>query len=302
MPNMFVPFDLGVKDLTTKSAILTWDLNNVAEYKAGTYYKVYLSDNGTAFTEPAIVANIRTLSVPLKANEFWFAVTSIVDGLESVKSAPFKVTAKLGMSDSRDNSTVAIDINGNPAKLIVDENGSLKTTATLSTASISVAVSGGATESKQDSLIAAVSDLDNNITITNSDILDKLDELADKLDTILTPKVFTVETTMSNVGTDGAITFLAIKNKAKINRITVLKEFGSASQFKVELTNTNALIAERNIVLREFSAQQYDPNRIDVVREFSFINKDGQDLMGVRLTPDTGTSNIFYICITGIEA
>lgn len=301
MANSFIPYDLKVKELNSKSVLLEWDLNNYAEYKEGTYYRVYISTDGVSYQAP-ITANIKYVSVPLLKDEFWFAVASVVDGMQSLKSPMFKVEHKIGNSDSRDSSSIAVDIDGNPAKLIVDENGSLKTTATLSTASINVVVSGGATESKQDSLIAAVSDLDNNITITNSDILDKLDELADKLDTILTPKVFTVETTMSNVGTDGAITFLAIKNKAKINRITVLKEFGSASQFKVELTNTNALIAERNIVLREFSAQQYDPNRIDVVREFSFINKDGQDLIGVRLTPDTGTSNIFYICITGIEA
>lgn len=324
MPNIFVPFDLGVKDLTTKSAILTWDLNNVAEYKAGTYYKVYLSDNGTTFTEPAIVANIRTLSVPLKANEFWFAVTSIVDGLESVKSSPFKVAAKLGMSDSRDTSTVAIDINGNPCKLKVNANGELMTSANFSVGNISVALSGMATEVKQDAqitiaeatrldLIAEISNLTGVVNGSSSAIITSINTnsgiIAAKLDAIQSatsssnkPTILSAETTLSNVTSAGITVYIPWKKRAIIDRITVIREAGSATSWKIEILNKNAPVTARNVIMREFSYNSYDVDRFDVLRTFSFINLDGADLIGIRLTPDTGTSNIFYVAITGTEA
>jgi len=324
MPNIFVPFDLGVKDLTTKSAILTWDLNNVAEYKAGTYYKVYLSDNGTVFTEPPITANIRTLSVPLKQNSFWFAVTSIVDGLESAKSAPFKVDAKIGVSDSRDTSTIAVDINGNPCKLKVNTNGELMTSANFSVGNISVALSGMATEAKQDAQIAVaeatrldiIDEISNLTGVVNgasaaitSAINSNASSIGAKLDLLQTatsssnkPTILSAETTLSNVTPAGITVYLPWKRRSIIDRVTVIKESGSAANWKIDILNKSGVVTERNVVMREFSNYSYDPNRLDVSRIFSFVNLDSADLVGIRLTPDAGTSNIFYVAIMGTEA
>lgn len=324
MPNIFVPFDLGVKDLTTKSAILTWDLNNVAEYKAGTYYKVYLSDNGTTFTEPAIIANIRTLSVPLKASEFWFSVTSIVDGMESAKSAPFKVATKLGMSDSRDTSTIAVDINGTPCKLKVNANGELMTSANFSVGDVSIALSGMATEIKQNTqisiaeatrldLISEISNLTgvvngasaaivSSINTNSTVVSNKLDAIHSAVSSSNKPTILSAETTMSNVTPSGITVYIPWKKRAIIDRITVIREAGSATSWKIEILNKNFPVTARNVVLKEFSYNSYDTDRFDVMRTFSFINLDGVDIIGIRLTPDVGTSNIFYVAITGTEA
>ena len=50
MANTFIPFDLVIKDLSTASVLIQWELDNTVEFKTGTYYNLYTSNDGTTFT------------------------------------------------------------------------------------------------------------------------------------------------------------------------------------------------------------------------------------------------------------
>jgi len=147
--------------------------------------------------------------------------------------------------------------------------------------------------------------LTDNQSLLTSDLAEiktKLDHIKLAAENSNKPSILFSEIVLPNVDAEGVTVFIPWKSASIINRVTVIKEFGSATSWKIEILNKGFPITQRNVVMRENSYESYDPDRYDILRTFSFVNVDGNDLVGIRLTPDTGTSNIFYVCITGTEA
>lgn len=398
MSNTSIPYDLGINDITSNGVMLVWDVHNTAEFKPGTFYKVYISEDGLNFNF-FDNANIKTIHAPLKLEPFWFKVTSVVNNEESAQSAAFKVEEMIGNTDERDSVSIAVNSKGEPVRLRVNEDGELIVAAEMSVGDdINVSLAGMATETKQDDIIVLLGEIrDNNTslsatlsvefatlrdilsstqaaivtaieasetTISNhltsieskidlntakvtqvnasvnlvvngvtgvlhavednkasvdalktvteeirdindaklAEISTKLDNLSTSVDANIIPPIIKAEHTFSLIGTSGSTVYLPWKSKAKVDRITVLKEGGTATRWTVEILDKAAPVTERNIVMRDFSYELYDSNRMDIIKTFSFVNVDGNDLIGIRLTPDAGSSNTFYVCIMGTES
>jgi hypothetical protein len=371
MPNTYVPYDLKVKDITARGAVLAWEVHNTIEYMAGTTYDVAISTDGGATFLPATSSGRKEIIVPLLQSEFHFKVRSASPVLGISDYSPICIVAhKIGSTDAQSQSTISVTESGAPSKLITLPDGALKVggeievtglstlamEATLGNVLIEVQAFKNTNSNYLNSIRATVisksDEIFNNINTTRSaivnsltgiqieldkvnplmyDLIDKVDEsssditselasntasievkledIKSKLDLVTAaavasnkPKILHSEIVLSNVTDEGTTVFLPWKQASIVNRVTVMREFGSATKWTIEILNKNFPVTSRNVVMKENSYESYDPDRYDILRTFSFVNIDGQDLIGIRLTPDTGTSNIFYVCITGTEA
>lgn len=158
MANIFVPFDLKIRDMGSSTVTVEWDLDNTVEFKAGTYYKVYTSDDGLSYSFLAN-ANVKYTSIPLRNNTFYVKVSSVVVGLgESAPSLPLTVSAQTGTVDFGDQTTIAVTPTGEPIKLRATPNGELLVSAASFSLS-GVTITGFSTEAKQDLQISAAATL-----------------------------------------------------------------------------------------------------------------------------------------------
>jgi hypothetical protein len=306
MANTFIPFGLKVRDITSAGITIEWDLDNTVEFRPGTYYKVYTSMDNVSYTVLE-QANIKYHSFALKSVPYWMKVTSFVVGLgESLPSAPFQITQVIGVTDSQDQTTVAITPSGEPIKLKTTPTGELAVALsgaqlTIDNAVLNIGV-GLAKEIKQDALLLSLNNLkDNNHTDLDA-VLQRLVVMQAALEIAPFPHLMRAETNVTNVTPAGLVIVLPFKKKALIHQITVVKEFGSASSWTLEIHNKAALVTEKNVIVREFSYNQYDPNRFDVLKTIPYFNSEGLDQIVVKIIPNTGTSNNFNIAISGEEA
>ena len=289
MANTFVPYDLRVKDLTSASAIVSWELSNVVEFKPGTYYNVYTSLNGTVYVL-LCVANTKYASIPLHADGGFVKVTSFVGGMgESAQSTALSLPP-IGGTDSTDSTTIAVNAAGEPIKLRATDTGELLISAPNMIVE-GVAITGSSTEAKQDDIISDI-----------EAVADQITALATAVDTSHLPKLLRAETTATAVTTDGAWLVLPWKKRSLIYQVTFVKEAGSATQWVVDILNKAPPTTDRNIVWRMQSYDAVVSTRMDILMTVPYINLDDLDVLRIKVTPDIGSDNTFAVIVTGEEA
>lgn len=90
MANNYIPFDLKIASVISKTAIITWDVSNVIEFKAGTKYKLYGSLDGANYEYLQTAARTEDTVDITKAK--YIRITSHTPILgESSKSAPLLI-------------------------------------------------------------------------------------------------------------------------------------------------------------------------------------------------------------------
>lgn len=367
MANTFTPFGLHIDDQTGSSLVLKWDVHNSAQYRIGTYYKVYVSDTETGPPEEPKIANTTSISLPFRRDYFWVAVSSVVNGEESPLSPYFKINLKIGATDSTSYITIAVDQDGNPVKLRVNAAGALvvsdsddattddfasestllevkaivdatrigvanlhtlvnafKIEAHSDTSSILSAISTSkidivnAINSLKPDLLSIKTSIDitageiaslraensSNFSSTLSELIALRNEVSAIRQTIDegAPVLLRAESTLSNVGTAGTTVALPWNIKSIIKQVTVIHESGSATDFTVMIFNRNYSAAERDVVIRETLSNSYSQNRLDFIHSVPYINMQGNDELIVKIVPNQGTSNIFYVVINGEKA
>ncbi len=365
MANTFVPYDIKIDDITSSSVLVTWDIHNVAEYTLGTYYKVYVKESETSPAELPVVANVNSYSVPLRSDNFWVGISSVVRGEESPISPYVEIEARIGVTDSTDYSTIAVDVDGRPSKLLVDSQGrvivsasgeeaTLGDVATETTlATILDNVSGFRVENAaglalisakstsiinainahrgedilrgdaltitvntaRDDIIAAigmvsadVQNLNSANQVAFSDVITNLDDIAEAVSNIEATLASGVsvliraDAELTGVTTAGTVVTLPWSRVSIIKQITVILEAGSATDFILEIWNRTLSTSERNVVVRESLSGSYSPNRLDFIHSIPYINVQGNNELIVRVIPNNGTSNSFYIVINGEKA
>jgi len=298
MPNPFVPFGLKVRDIAGNSAVIEWDLDNTVEFKSGVYYNVYLSADGVSYTL-SHKSNITYTTVPLQPAPFYVTITSVTPSSgESAQSTALLVTRTIGNSSSQDSTTVAITPTGEPVRLKTLPDG----TVVVSLNSGTIGGTGStATEAKQDALIAVLTALAGENHSDLAGLNTVITGLQEHIDDASLAHLLQSEATTSGVSSAGSIITLPWKKRSLIHKITVIKESGSASQWLVEILNTNVTPGEKNIVLRDASVN-YSGTRMDLLQTVPFINVLDLDFIYVRLTPDAGSDNVFYLNISGEES
>lgn len=296
--NVFKPYDLKIKDIVGNTIIVCWEMDNTVEFKKGVYYNVYTSDDGTTFNFLAI-ANTKMFNIPMRAVPYYVAVTSVLPTSgESDKADALFITKTIGTMDSQDSTAIAITPSGEPIRLKTLADGTV--VVALNGASIGGG-SGISTEAKQDSLLAALNLIKDGNHADLSSLLVAISGLNETMNTASMEKLLLSEATASGVTPSSALIALPWKKKSLVHKITVIKESGSASQWLVEILNTNVTPEEKNIVLRDASVN-YSGMRMDLLQTVPFINVLDLDFIYVRLTPDAGSDNVFYLNISGEES
>lgn len=87
--------------------------------------------------------------------------------------------------------------------------------------------------------------------------------------------------------------------KSIINQVTVIQEAGSATDFTVEVFNKAISNSARNVILKSKLSDGFSPTRLDFLHTLSYINLDGADTITIKVTPNNGTSNNFFVSING---
>lgn len=182
--------------------------------------------------------------------------------------------------------------------------------------SIDVSLVGGtsglAQAAKQDTQITQVTDLLGRMGTISApsvgtlferlaDIQSKLATLATEADNGFEPSIIEVTGSLTSVGTAGAILTGPWYKKSLVQKITVIQESGSATSFMVEVLKVAAPVNERNTVARHVIFPNYMP-RVDLLAQFPFVNGNGLEEVYVRVIPNAGTSNSYYVSVSGIKA
>lgn len=110
------------------------------------------------------------------------------------------------------------------------------------------------------------------------------------------------ETELTNVTPAGVKFTLPWSEKSVVNQVTAIIEGGSATDFTLEVWNKNPSTSERNVVLRGHLHESFSTTRLDFTHVVSYINLDGNDEIIVKITPNIGTSNNFFVSINGEKA
>jgi len=157
---------------------------------------------------------------------------------------------------------------------------------------------------------AAIDQLNTDNTAQNAALQSTVDAIKTNTDTIISElqvanssKLIREEAVLTNVSTIANRTAtLSWSKESLVHQITVIKEAGDATTWTVEVLNKSGTVTARNIVYCEAAYPVYDPNRFDLLKTMPYINIDGNDSIIVRVTPDTGTNNQFYVAVSGEKA
>ena len=107
------------------------------------------------------------------------------------------------------------------------------------------------------------------------------------------------EIEITNVDSLGLKFTLPWNAKSILTQVTVLHEAGSATDFAVEVWNKSPSTSERNVVFRAHLSEGFSTTRLDFTHVVSYINLDDDDLIIVKIIPNAGTSNNFFVSING---
>lgn len=168
-----------------------------------------------------------------------------------------------------------------------------------------------ATATKQEDLKTQFTDLLSRIgqgAVPDPDtVLQKLNELSAKLDLLITsselsasPIIIEAETVATSVTPIGTVVTLPWFQKSLIQKMTVLLESGATPDYRFEILRS-PVVTERNIIVRH-DVKSPDIPRFDLLQTVPMVNLLGLSELYVRVVPSVGTSNNFFISISGIEA
>ncbi len=300
MSNNYPPSNLKIKNILGDTAVITWDVSNVIEFKAGTKYKIYTSPNGADYVLSQTVPRVEA-AVPLSLETAYIRVTSHTPMLgESNQSAPLIIIDPLTLSKYVDPTSVAVDSEGKTRALQLGDESKLEVRAELTDnllgnlsgqgqeqidilSNIEALLSpGAAKESKQDDIILRLVEAEDLLT-----------EIRDNTQ-IGNLKVSEIE--LLAVGPGGVKATMPFWESANIRQTTVLQEAGDASSFTVKIWRRKISSTERD-VLAKFDS--YDENRLDVIKSIPYINLDELEEITLEIIPNIGSNNNFYVRIAG---
>lgn len=302
MPNYYPPTNLSIKNILGDTAIITWDVHNAIEFKAGTKYNIYVSGDDSVYTLLSTVNRIEA-AVPLKDSNRFVKVTSVTPMLgESDKSSALQIKSPVTLAEYKEATPVGVDILGKSRYLSVDEQGRLK----VSDTGISNALIGVSTEAKQDVNIALLSEIrdyfspglakENKQDIAIMRLVEMRDIIAQINTNTQVGNLKISETLLTSVTPIGKKITLPFWSRAKLEQVTCLHEGGAATKFVMRVWRRKTSTSQREI-LAEF--ESYNNPRLDVIRSIPYINLDGTDEITIEVLPDNGTSNDFYVRIAG---
>ncbi len=302
MPNLFVPSNLRITDVLGDSAVIAWDISNAVKSRPGVRFRVYTSADGVAFT--LFDSYIRQeASVPLKSASKFVKVSSYTPTLgESDKSAVLEIRGPETLAQYETPTPVAVDEAGKSRYLKTTSDGKLEVKAEFT----DLILSGVSTEAKQDAVISLLTDLKSYSSpglakeAKQDSILLQLISQSNTLSEIRANtevgNLTISETEMLSVTPAGSKATVLFPSRANIRQITVIQEFGIAESFSVRIWRKKVSASDRDI-LAKFDS--YQENRLDVIKTIPYINLDGTDEITIQVIPDNGTSNNFYVRISG---
>lgn len=299
MANSFVPFDLKLKAILGDTAVITWDVHNLIEFKKGTRYKVYISPDDSAYTFLRDTPRTET-AIAINSSTKFVKVSSYHQTLgESQLSTAIKFDSPETLTEFKDVTPVATDGSGKSRALKIDaETGRLDVNAFINEEVLArLSTEGLATEAKQDAQNAALTSI---ITKQNSALINQqtqIDLLAELRASNAAGTLISSETVIEPVGTLGIKVTLPFYAKADIKQVTLLHEFGTATSFTLKIWRKKVSSSERDVLARFDS---YDANgRLDIIKNIPYINLDNTDEITLQILPDNGTSNRFFLRVSG---
>ena len=271
MANIYIPTNVRVSNYITGSLLLDWDVSPVIEKNRKARYKVWGSGDEGATWE-LLAENVIRSEASVKSGSDWLAVSSIHPTLgESAKSEPLKLLSTESSADVRKRVAVGIDVDGNFHYLKVDDKGGL---VLGEGASITIDTTGLALEAKQDDTITAIQTLQASVSAA---------------------PMFE-EGALLNVGAAGLTLTLPWSKLSYIHQVMVLQETGSATEFEVQVLATATATSEKDIITKMYS---YNQPRLDILGTIPYINKSGLDEIYIKILPNSGTSNNYFVRISG---
>ncbi len=300
--NIYVPYALEVKNILGDTVIVTWDVHNAVEFKTGTKYNIYTSSDDTIYLLLATV-NRREAAVPLNNANAFVKVSCVAPMLgESAQSTALEIKGPVTLAEYKEATPVGVDELGKSRYLKITPDGKLEVRAEFT----DTLLTGVSTEAKQDVNIALLSEIRNYFIpglakeAKQNTMITRLVEIADWLAQINNNtkigNLIASEADLVSVGPSGMKITLPFWARAKVEQVTVLHESGAASKFVVRVWRKKISSDARHL-LAEF--ESYNSPRLDVIKTIPYINLDGADEITIQVLPDNGTSNNFYVRISG---
>lgn len=278
MANSYIPTNVRSANVLSGSITLDWDISIVMEKKSGTKYNVWGSnDDGVTWDLILQVAIRSEATIPNTYN--WLTVSSIHPTLgESARAMPLKLISASSTADVNKRSAVGIDTDGNFHYLKVASDGGLILGEGID---ISIDTTDLAKEVKQDAAIVVLNEIRDELTAVNI-----------SLDT--TPDF--IEDVLLSVGPTGAVLTLPWKDRGTIYQTLILQEAGAATDFEVQVLASASATSERDIIIK---MRSIGSPRLDILSRIPYINKSGLDELYIKIIPNTGTSNNYFVRVAG---
>ena len=278
MANIYIPTNVRSANMLSGSISIDWDVSQVMEKHLGSKYNVWGSnDDGVTWDLIILVVRRSEATFPNKYN--WLSVSSIHPTLgESAKSIPLTILSADSVADVNKRTAVGVDANGEFHYLKVDDDGGLIIGEGLN---ILIDTEDLAKEPQQDEML-----------VNQASMLAIMTQMQIEAD----PAPDFIETTLLNVTPIGAVVTLPWKVRGTIDQVLVLQEAGAAANFEVQILATATTTAERDIITKMYS---HGSLRLDILGAIPYINKSGLDELYIKIIPDAGTSNNYFVRIAG---
>lgn len=300
MANNYPPYSLEKKVVLGDGVIITWEIHNAIEFRKDVRYNVYTSPDGNVYSLLKTVVR-REASIPLTSSNSFIRVSSVVPVLgESSQSVAYRIKGPMTTSSPEASIVVAVDSAGEPRFLKTDDGGRLVVSADVKLAELKTTIETVlAKEASQQEIVAEIVETKASLGLQLSKEF-KQDLMIDLLSELKANsqagQLKINESTMDSVGTIGQKITFGFYKRAIIHQITAIHEFGSASNFVVRIWCKKGSSSERDILAKFYS---YGETRLDVVKTISYINMDELDEITLEIIPDLGTSNDFFIRVSG---
>jgi len=271
MANTYTPTNVRVEGVLSGSISIDWDMSSVMEKNRQAKYKVWGS-NDDGVTWDLISTVIRRSEATITNDYDWISVSSVHPTLgESAKSTPLKLIAASSAADVNLRSAVGIDEDGQFHYLKVSSDGGLILGEGID---ISIDTTDLGKEAKQDDMISLLAQI--------------------QLDLARIPAF--KEGELTSVTPAGSTLTVGWTKSAMIDQVLVIQEAGAATNFEVAVLAKLNPASERDIITKMVSNGSL---RLDILGSIPYINRDGLDEMYIRIIPDSGTSNNYFVRVAG---